>query len=102
VDAVTIATPVSMHYELTMAALRAGKHVLVEKPLSTSSDQARRLRDEALRRRLVLLVDFTFLYAGAARKMRELIADESLGELCYYDAVRVNPGSRCLRQTEKF
>jgi predicted dehydrogenase len=87
-----IATPVSSHYELALAALRAGKHVLVEKPLAAKSDQARRLIDEAAARKLVLLVDHTFVYTDAVRKIRELIASGQLGEIYYYDAVRVNLG----------
>ncbi len=92
IDAVVIATPVSSHYELALAALRAGKHVLVEKPLAAKSDQARRLIDEAAARKLVLLVDHTFVYTDAVRKIRELIASGQLGEIYYYDAVRVNLG----------
>src|SRR5678809_1166703 len=92
VDAVIIATPVSSHFELALAALKAGKHVLVEKPLATTSDQARKLVDEAAARKLVLLVDHTFVYTDAVRKIRELIASGQLGEIYYYDAVRVNLG----------
>ena len=92
IDAVVIATPVSTHFELSMAELRAGKHVLVEKPLATQSDQARRLVDEAAARNRVLLVDHTFVYTDAVRKIRELIASGQLGEIYYYDAVRVNLG----------
>src|SRR5262249_37386475 len=73
VDAVAIATPVATHFPLALAALRAGKHVLVEKPLAASPDQACRLIDEAQRAGRVLLVDHTFLYTGAVRKIRELI-----------------------------
>lgn len=92
IDAVAIATPVSSHYELAMAALRAGKHVLVEKPLTASSDQACRLIDEALRRHLVLMVDHTFVYTGAVRKIRELVTLGELGDIYYYDSIRVNLG----------
>ena len=92
IDAVVIATPVSSHFELAMAALQAGKHVLVEKPLASTSDQARRLIDEAAARKLVLLVDHTFVYTDAVRKIRELIASGQLGQIYYYDAVRVNLG----------
>jgi len=74
IDAVVIATPVSTHFELAMSALKAGKHVLVEKPLAARSDQARKLVDEAAARNLVLLVDHTFVYTDAVRKIRELIA----------------------------
>ena len=92
VDAVVIATPVSSHFELAMAALKAGKHVLVEKPLASTSDQARKLIDEAAARKLVMLVDHTFVYTPAVRKMREIIVSGELGEIYYYDAVRVNLG----------
>ena len=92
VDAVVIATSVDTHFELAMTALRAGKHVLVEKPLASNADQALRLIDEAERRRLVLMVDHTFVYTGAVQKMRELTAAGELGELYYYDSVRINLG----------
>ena len=92
IDAVVIATPVSTHFELAMSALKAGKHVLVEKPLAARSDQARKLVDEAAARNLVLLVDHTFVYTDAVRKIRDLIASGQLGEIYYYDAVRVNLG----------
>ena len=92
IDAIIIATPVSTHFELALAALRAGKHVLVEKPLASTSDQAKQLIDEANSRELVLMVDHTFVYTDAVRKMRELIAKGELGEIYYYDAVRVNLG----------
>ena len=92
IDVVVIATPVSSHFDLALAALRAGKHVLVEKPLATKSDHARQLIDEAAQRKLVLLVDHTFVYTDAVRKIRELIATGALGEIYYYDAVRVNLG----------
>ena len=92
VDAVAIATPVSTHFELAMAALQAGKHVLVEKPLTSNADDARRLIDEAARRRLVLMVDHTFVYTGAVMKMRELARDGTLGDIYYYDSVRINLG----------
>jgi len=92
IDAVVIATPVSSHFELALAALQAGKHVLVEKPLASTSDQARRLVDEAAARNLVLLVDHTFVYTDGVRKIRELISSGQLGQIYYYDAVRVNLG----------
>jgi predicted dehydrogenase len=92
IDAVVIATPVSSHFDLALAALQAGKHILVEKPLAARSAQARRLIEEASARNLVLLVDHTFVYTDAVRKIRELIASGQLGEIYYYDAVRVNLG----------
>ena len=92
VDAIAIATPVATHFDLTMRALQAGKHVFVEKPLTTTSEEATKLIDEAQRRRLSLMVDHTFLYTPAVRKIRELCDQGSLGSLYYYDAVRVNLG----------
>jgi predicted dehydrogenase len=92
IDAVAIATPVSTHFDLALAALQAGKHVLVEKPMTTSSEQAMKLIDEAQRRNLVLMVDHTFVYSGAVRKMHDLIATKVVGDIYYYDSVRVNLG----------
>lgn len=92
IDAVAISTPVSTHFALAMEALEAGKHVLVEKPMAASSQQALRLIEEAERRRLLLMVDHTFVYTGAVRKIRELVEKGSLGELYYYDSIRVNLG----------
>ena len=91
-DAIVIATPVSSHFELAMAALRADKHVLVEKPLAANSEQALQLIEEAARRQRVLMVDHTFVYTGAVRQIRELINSSALGDIYYYDAVRVNLG----------
>lgn len=92
IDAVAIATPVSTHFDLALKALKAGKHVLVEKPITVKSKQALRLIDEADRRNLVLMVDHTFVYTGAVRKMHELVAKGELGDIYYYDSVRVNLG----------
>lgn len=90
VDAVALATPVSTHFKLAMRALKAGKHVMVEKPIAATVEQAQRLVDEAERRGLVLAVDHTFLHTAAVRKMAELVVN--IGEIYYYDAVRVNLG----------
>jgi predicted dehydrogenase len=92
IDAVAIATPVSTHFELGMQALRAGKHVLVEKPMTMDVEQALRLVDEADRRGLKLAVDHTFVFTSAVRKIRELASAGDLGDLYYYDSVRVNLG----------
>jgi len=92
VDAIAIATPVSSHYELALQALLAGKHVLVEKPITSTAEQACRLIDEAERRDLILMVDHTFVYTGAVRKIHELVSQGYLGDLYYYDSVRVNLG----------
>jgi predicted dehydrogenase len=92
IDAVAIATPVSTHFDLALQALQAGKHVLVEKPITATSEEAVRLIEEADRRRLVLMVDHTFVYTGAVRKIQELIASNVLGDMYYYDSVRINLG----------
>jgi predicted dehydrogenase len=92
IDAVAVATPVSSHYAVTMEALAAGKHVLVTKPMASSSEQAQRMIDEARRRGRVLMVDHTFCYTGAVRCIRELIRKGELGDILYYDSVRVNLG----------
>jgi len=92
VDAVLVATPVHSHFELAMAALQAGKHVLVEKPITSTAEQASRLIEEAAKRNLTLMVDHTFIYTGAVRKMLELVQDEEFGDLRYYDSTRVNLG----------
>ncbi|MGJ5673037.1 MAG: Gfo/Idh/MocA family protein [Nostochopsis sp.] len=92
IDAVAIATPVSTHFDLALAALQAGKHVMVEKPITVSSEQALRLIEEAEKRNLVLMVDHTFVYTGAVRKMRDLVVTNAIGDIYYYDSVRVNLG----------
>lgn len=92
IDAIAIATPPSAHFDLALAGLRAGKHVWVEKPLAVTSDQAARLVDEADRLGRVLHVDHTFVYSGAVRKVRELVLDNQLGQVYYFDSVRVNLG----------
>ena len=92
VHAVAIATPVTTHFELAMAALKAGKHVWVEKPMTETSLQARKLVDEAEKRKLTLFIDHTFIYTGAIRKMAELVHGGKLGKVLYYDSIRVNLG----------
>jgi len=92
IDAIAIATPVNTHFELALAALRAGKHVWLEKPMTEHSRQARQLVEEARQRQRVLLVDHTFIYTGAVGKMAEIIKAGELGRIYYYDSVRVNLG----------
>lgn len=92
IDAIAIATPVHAHFDLALAALRAGKHVLVEKPLAPSAEQVSRLIDEADRRGLTLMVDHTFLYTPAVQKVRELLSRKELGEIYYYDSTRSSLG----------
>jgi predicted dehydrogenase len=92
IDAIAVATPVGTHFELGMAALKAGKHLWLEKPMAETSHQARRLVDEADKRERVLIVDHTFIYTPAIRKMREIVSNGDLGQVFYYDSVRVNLG----------
>jgi len=92
IDAIAISTPVHAHFDLALQALQSGKHVLVEKPMTASSQQALRLIDEAERRNLVLMVDHTFVYTGAVRKIKELVDSGRLGDIYYYDSTRINLG----------
>ena len=92
IDAVAIATPVSTHFSLAMAALRAGKHVWLEKPMTETSLQARALVEEAEKRGLTLHIDHTFIYTGPVQKMRDLVQAGDLGNALYYDSTRVNLG----------
>lgn len=92
IDAVFIVTPVWTHFEFARRALENGKHVWVEKPFTTQSSQARELIELAERKHLTIMVDHTFLFTGAVRKIRELIEDKTLGNLYYYDSTRVNLG----------
>ncbi len=92
IDAIAIATPVNTHFSLGMAALKAGKHVWLEKPMAETSLQARSLVEEAEKRNLVLHVDHTFIYTGAVRKIKTLIDSGELGKILYFDSTRVNLG----------
>jgi len=92
VDAVAVVTPVWTHYELAKAALANGKHVFVEKPFTSTAAQAKELIDLADRKHLQIMVDHTFLFTGAVKKIRQLIQDGTLGSLYYYDSMRVNLG----------
>ena len=92
VDAVAIATPVSSHFDLAKRALQAGKHVLVEKPMTATSPQAEELIALAAANGLVLMVDHTFIYTGAVRKINQLIRSGELGDFFYFDSERINLG----------
>lgn len=92
IDAIAIATPVFTHYELAKKALENGKHVFVEKPFTSSVDQAEDLIELADKKNLIIMVDHTFLFTGAVRKIKELIDDDVLGNLYYFDSMRVNLG----------
>jgi len=92
VNAVVLATPVSTHYAFAKQALEAGKHALVEKPLTRSTNEALELLELAERQRRTLMVDHTFLFTPAVRRMKQLIIAGEVGELLYYDSVRINLG----------
>jgi predicted dehydrogenase len=92
IDAVAVITPVWTHYELAKRALENGKHVFIEKPFTSSSAQAEELIELAAQKKLTIMVDHTFLFTGAVRKIRELTESGALGDLYYYDSLRVNLG----------
>jgi predicted dehydrogenase len=92
IDAIAIVTPVWTHYELAKAALLNGKHVFVEKPFTSNSEQAEELIELAEKKNLKIMVDHTFLFTGAVRKIRQLLDEKALGKLYYYDSMRVNLG----------
>ncbi|MBI5123810.1 MAG: Gfo/Idh/MocA family oxidoreductase [Candidatus Omnitrophica bacterium] len=92
INAIAIATSTSSHFKIAMEALKAGKHVLVEKPLAATSGEASQLIKKARLKKRVLMVDHTFVYTGAVRKIHDLLAHNALGKIYYYDAVRVNLG----------
>jgi len=91
-DAVAVVTPVWTHFELAKAALENGKHVFVEKPFTSTSQQAEQLIELAERKNLRIMVDHTFLFSGAVRKIKELVTAGTLGPLYYFDSTRVNLG----------
>lgn len=91
-DLVVLCTPVSTHFEIARDALLAGKHVLIEKPMTSTSAQAEELVELAARKGLKIFVDHTFIYTGAVRRIKELIESGELGKLYYFDSVRVNLG----------
>jgi len=92
VDAVVVATPPSTHVAVAMAAIQAGKHVLIEKPLAPTSAGARALVSAAAEQGVVLMVGHTFEYNPAVRKLRDLVQSGELGELYYLDSARLNLG----------
>lgn len=92
IDAVVISTPISTHFDLASLALKNGKHVLVEKPMTGTVAHAERLADLAERRRLTLMVDHTFVYSGAVKTIKGLVQSGDVGDVFYYDSVRVNLG----------
>jgi len=91
-DAVAVVTPVATHFAIARELLRAGKHVLLEKPLAATAREAEELIDLAEMNGLTLMVDHTFIYTGAVRKMKELVSRGELGDLLYFDSIRINLG----------
>jgi predicted dehydrogenase len=92
IDAIVIATPVSTHYDFARRALLAGKHVLVEKPMTTRASEAIDLIELAENQSKTLMVDHTFLYTSAVRRIKALIDKDEIGDLLYFDSVRINLG----------
>jgi predicted dehydrogenase len=92
IDAIAIVTPVNTHFPLAKTALENGKHVFIEKPFTSSTAQAEQLIELADRRNLKIMVDHTFLFTGAVKKIRQLIDEGVLGDIYYYDSTRVNLG----------
>ncbi|MBI4335105.1 MAG: Gfo/Idh/MocA family oxidoreductase [Candidatus Omnitrophica bacterium] len=92
IDAVAVVTPVGTHFRLGRETLESGKHLLIEKPITTSSDEAKYLIDLANKKKKVLMVDHTFVYTGAVKKIKEIIEKGRLGRIYYFDSVRVNLG----------
>jgi predicted dehydrogenase len=92
IEAVAIATPVRSHFELAAAALKAGKHVLVEKPMTATVEQGERLLALAAAQKKILMVDHTFIYTPAVQRIRQLVQSGEIGEVYYYDSLRVNLG----------
>jgi predicted dehydrogenase len=91
-QAIVIATPVSTHYSLARMALEAGKHVLIEKPFTATSAEAKDLIERAERAGLTVMVDHIFVYTGAVQKIKQIVDNGELGELLYFDSIRINLG----------
>src|SRR5215469_9708579 len=91
-DAVAVVTPVWTHFELAKIALDNGKHVFIEKPFTSNVAQAEQLINLAEKKKLTIMVDHTFLFTGAVKKIKQLVQEDSLGKLYYYDSTRVNLG----------
>jgi len=92
IDAIAIVTPVFTHFEIAQKALEAGKSIFVEKPFTYTVAEAEQLVNLAEKKKLKIMVDHTFLYTGAVKKIRQLIDDGTLGELYYFDSMRINLG----------
>lgn len=91
-DAIVIATPVHSHYSVAIECLKHGKHVLIEKPIASSSEEAKELIELSERNNLSLMIDHTYCYSSSVKKIKELINENVLGDILYYDSVRINLG----------
>jgi len=92
IDIIAVVTPVSTHYDLGLRALKAGKHLFLEKPMTQWTWQAEELIEEARKQGLIIMVDHTFLFTGAVQKIKEIVEEGVLGEIIYFDSYRVNLG----------
>jgi predicted dehydrogenase len=92
VHLVAISTPVSTHFKLALDALRAGKHILIEKPMTSKVSEAEKLIELAEKQNLKIFVDHTYIYTGAVKKIKELLTAGEIGDIYYFDSVRVNLG----------
>lgn len=92
IDAVAVATPVFTHFKFAKAALENGKHVLLEKPMTATTNEAEELIQLAQKKKLTLMVDHTFLYTGGVQKMKQLIDNDTIGKVKYLDSTRINLG----------
>jgi predicted dehydrogenase len=92
IDVVAVVTPVWTHYEIAKTALSNGKHIFVEKPFTSKASHAEELIELAAKKNLQIMVDHTFLFTGAVRKIRQLVEEGVMGKLFYYDSMRVNLG----------
>ncbi|MBN1754700.1 Gfo/Idh/MocA family oxidoreductase [bacterium] len=92
IEAVAICTPVFRHYDIAKAALEAGKHILIEKPMTSSLKEGEELLEIAAKNKVKIMVDHTFIYTGAVRKIKEIIDSGEIGDIYYFDSVRVNLG----------
>lgn len=92
IDAVAVVAPLAMHFDLAKRALENGKYVFVEKPFTQTAAQAEELIELADRKKLKIMVDHTFLFTGAVRKIKQVIDEGILGDLYYFDSIRVNLG----------
>ena len=92
IDAVVIATPVFTHFDIAQKALNNNKHVLIEKPMTSTTEEAKLLIDLAVKKSKLLMVDHTFLYTGAVQKIKSLIDNNEIGKPSYFDSTRINLG----------